>query len=354
MVSVSDGWNDSWEQNHSVPGVVYVLRNPFLRDGFYKIGCTRTSGWVRARELDDAAKGAIPKGFECVYEKRSVDCGRAEQRTFQKLHEHRRGQHFMDGERFAGQEFFEIPLERAIRAIEEACAEIQTEYDAEQVRLKAEREERWRREAAEREARAEERGMDRLNAAEADTEADEDEQKQQSSYVYSWNKPKGGPSTGAVLAWTCAVVFVGVFLLNSRKQAQVPRVVQASPQVSNSARVPLDRYNGPPTQADGRVGEPMFVVPKMPSVTSSTVPFPPAGSALYFAGKPEGTHRLRRSGSTCLRQHKGGMPCWSCGCPRTKCMHKPTWSRTTWWRWRCLQEGSGWATARATTGSAPS
>ncbi len=270
---MSGGWNDSWEQNDGVPGVVYVLRNPFFRDGFYKIGQTRHSGAVRARSLNKKAGGAIPQAYECVYEKRVVDCGRAERRTFEKLHEFRRGNHFWQDGRQGGQEFFEVPLERAVAAIEQACDEIEFEHK-----------EMLMRETAERQRRAEEQASARSKAAEAEA----GEAETQSSYVYSWNKPKPGPSTGAVLAWICAAVFAGVLLMKSSKPQQQPRGALASPQLQPSTRVLADRNQVQPPQSNGADGMPMSVVPTMPGVQQSTVPFPPGGSATYFAGKADG------------------------------------------------------------------
>lgn len=274
-------WEDeSFDQNVGVPGVVYVLRNPFFRDGFYKIGCTRTSGWVRARELDAAAKGAIPKGYACVYEKRSVDCGRAEQRTFEKLHEHRRGQHFMDGERFAGQEFFEIQLERAISAIEEACNEIQAEYDAEQVRLRAEREERQRTEAAERE-RQDVLVRERDLAGEALGEV-----APRLSGPPGWERPKAGPSPVAIGAMLAAV-FAAYVYLNRSGTSTVQRQTAWQPparvQIPRANPSPVGPYFNPPSPS---TQDAPAMTP--PLVSEQGERFPPGGSAYYFTGRAEG------------------------------------------------------------------
>lgn len=105
-----------YEQNHGVPGVVYILHNEGLKAGYWKIGCTRRSGGTRASQLNADANTGTPGAFRCVFEQRTTDCGRAEQLVFQRLHAHRRGKW--------GQEFFEVELDLARRTITSVCAEI--------------------------------------------------------------------------------------------------------------------------------------------------------------------------------------------------------------------------------------
>lgn len=110
------GRGGDYDQNHGVPGVVYILRNEGLKAGYFKIGCSRRSGHKRAFELNVDANTGTPGTFRCVFEQRTKDCGRAEQLVFQRLHAHRRGKR--------GQEFFEVELEVARRTIGAVCGEI--------------------------------------------------------------------------------------------------------------------------------------------------------------------------------------------------------------------------------------
>ena len=56
----------NYEQNHGVSGVVYILTNPGLREGFLKIGCSRYSGKKRAEDLGMKVVGAISKKTDFV------------------------------------------------------------------------------------------------------------------------------------------------------------------------------------------------------------------------------------------------------------------------------------------------
>ncbi len=109
----------NYRQNHGIPGVVYLLVNDGLRDGYVKIGCSRRSGEVRAKELNDAASTGTPGMFRCVFQCRTKDCGRAEEKVFEALAQERRGKW--------GQEFFEVPLERAKSTILQVCATLDRE-----------------------------------------------------------------------------------------------------------------------------------------------------------------------------------------------------------------------------------
>lgn len=108
--------SNNYRQNHGIAGVVYILENDGFRDGWYKIGCSRHSGAVRAASLNADANTGTPGSFRCVFEHSSLDCGEAEQLVFRKLASSRRGKH--------GQEFFEIDLEIAKSTIRAACNEI--------------------------------------------------------------------------------------------------------------------------------------------------------------------------------------------------------------------------------------
>jgi hypothetical protein len=105
-----------YRRNHGQPGVVYILENPGLRSGWWKIGCSTRSGAVRAKELNDEATTGTPGVFRCVFEVRTLDCGRAEERVFQDLAIFRRGKQ--------GQEYFELQLSVAQTSIRRVCSQI--------------------------------------------------------------------------------------------------------------------------------------------------------------------------------------------------------------------------------------
>ncbi|WP_411969254.1 GIY-YIG nuclease family protein [Paucibacter sp. B2R-40] len=98
------------------PGVVYILENDGLRDGWFKIGCSTRSGNARAADLNSDANTGTPGVFRCVYERKTRDCGTAEKEVFAILIEQRRGKW--------GQEFFHVDLARAKSTIEQVCAAV--------------------------------------------------------------------------------------------------------------------------------------------------------------------------------------------------------------------------------------
>ena len=105
-----------FDQNIGVAGVVYILGNDGFRDGYYKIGCSRRSGRARAFDLNIDANTGTPGSFSCVFEQRTVDCGRAERLVFERLRQYRTGK--------PGQEFFEVGLDLARQTISSVCAEV--------------------------------------------------------------------------------------------------------------------------------------------------------------------------------------------------------------------------------------
>jgi hypothetical protein len=110
---------NNYKQNHGVPGVVYILDNPGLKAGMLKIGCSRRSGESRARDLNFDATTGTPGTFGCVFEYRTKDCGKAEERVFQKLNPYRRGKW--------GQEYFEVALAKAKETIIHVCTVVDSE-----------------------------------------------------------------------------------------------------------------------------------------------------------------------------------------------------------------------------------
>jgi hypothetical protein len=108
-----------YRQNHGRPGVVYILENPGLRQGWWKIGCSTRSGHHRARDLNEDAATGTPGAFQCVYEFRTLDCGLAEERVFARLVNERRGKR--------GQEYFEVELAQAQEVIASTCLAVDDE-----------------------------------------------------------------------------------------------------------------------------------------------------------------------------------------------------------------------------------
>ena len=109
----------NYRQNHGRPGVVYILENPGLRIGWWKIGCSMRSGLDRARDLNVEATTGTPGVFQCVYEYKTLNCGLAEERVFVELADARRGKR--------GQEYFEVDRYVAEAAIERICGVVDRE-----------------------------------------------------------------------------------------------------------------------------------------------------------------------------------------------------------------------------------
>ena len=93
-----------------VPGVIYILKNSALREGFLHIGLTRRTGYSKALELNRDQKLGIPGEYECIFEMRAQDSGTALETIFKGLQSFRRGKHEQD--------FFEIAIEHAQRIVE--------------------------------------------------------------------------------------------------------------------------------------------------------------------------------------------------------------------------------------------
>ncbi|GGC81040.1 GIY-YIG nuclease family protein [Undibacterium terreum] len=100
--------------NHGVPGIVYLLANQGLREGVYKIGSTRRSGWSKAMELNRDINNTIPGTFVCEFEVHTRDCGGALEQIFQELQYCHRGR--------KEQDYFELELDRAKEIIGRICA----------------------------------------------------------------------------------------------------------------------------------------------------------------------------------------------------------------------------------------
>ena len=109
--------NGNYDQNDGVPGVVYILRNESFKDDWLKIGQSRHSGHIRAQRMNREASTGLPAHHVCVFECRTLDCGRAEKSIFTTLRDYRKGR----------QEFFEIDIKIAKTIIIAECHSIDVE-----------------------------------------------------------------------------------------------------------------------------------------------------------------------------------------------------------------------------------
>lgn len=107
-------YTGNFDQNDGVEGVVYILRNEAFKENWLKIGQSRHSGHVRARDMNKVASTGLPAHHVCVYECRTLDCGTAEKAVFQELRAYRKGR----------QEFFEVDIEIAKSVINRVCNEM--------------------------------------------------------------------------------------------------------------------------------------------------------------------------------------------------------------------------------------
>jgi len=96
-------------------GYIYILFNRSLRNDFYKIGKTTRTPEQRAQELSSAT--GVPEDFEILYKKKVADCDWAEQLVHERLEIYRTS---------TSSEFFEVPSEIAIYAIEEVANAVGT------------------------------------------------------------------------------------------------------------------------------------------------------------------------------------------------------------------------------------
>lgn len=92
-----------------VPAFIYILKNTGLKEGLIHIGVSRRGGWAKALELNRDKNNAIPGSFECVFEVRAQDCGRAFESVLDMLGHARHGRGSSD--------YFEIDAESAQHVI---------------------------------------------------------------------------------------------------------------------------------------------------------------------------------------------------------------------------------------------
>lgn len=95
-------------------GFIYILFNPTLRANLYKIGVTTKNPEIRARQL--SAGTGIASKFEVAYKELVSDCHAVEKLIHKRLDEFRWNR---------DREFFELPLEEAIRRVREIVQEHQ-------------------------------------------------------------------------------------------------------------------------------------------------------------------------------------------------------------------------------------
>lgn len=120
----------NYNQNDGVPGVVYILRNDAFKETWLKIGCSRHSGHVRARDMNREASTGLPAHHVCVFEVKTLDCGRAEKNVHSALSQYRKGR----------QEFFEVDIETAKSAIVFCCSQIDQSIRSAEDQVRAEHE----------------------------------------------------------------------------------------------------------------------------------------------------------------------------------------------------------------------
>ena len=95
-------------------GFIYILINPSLRKNFLKIGKTTRSPKERAINISQGT--GIPTKYHVAYQTHVTNCEMAERMIHQRLKYCRVRK---------SREFFEIPLEKAIQAIEEVKSKIE-------------------------------------------------------------------------------------------------------------------------------------------------------------------------------------------------------------------------------------
>ena len=106
--SFIDRLDKRYKMNKAV-GWIYALRNSEFRRPLLKIGMTKKYPQQRAHELGSAT--GVPGKFDIVYFVHSSDCRAAEALVHEKLAEYR-----------TSGEFFDIPIRKAVKVMDEAAA----------------------------------------------------------------------------------------------------------------------------------------------------------------------------------------------------------------------------------------
>ena len=170
--SKNKNYKGNFNQNDGVSGVVYILRNEAFKENWLKIGCSRHSGHVRARDMNKKASTGLPAHHICVFEFKTLDCGNAEKAVFQALKSSRKGR----------QEFFEIDINFAKLVIQRECEIIDRailKSQEDQLRTAADRarSDAYLREMAEQRQLRAEREREREQEQERERRLAEDRQK---------------------------------------------------------------------------------------------------------------------------------------------------------------------------------
>lgn len=98
-------------------GKIYILRNPAFKDRLVKIGLTTRTTEIRASELSKPS--GIPSDFEVLFEEDVLNVNQAENIVHQKLKKYRHN---------LKREFFDVPLKIAVKAVFEACQEVNKSF----------------------------------------------------------------------------------------------------------------------------------------------------------------------------------------------------------------------------------
>ena len=103
-------------------GKIYILRNPYHADALIKIGKTTRVSEKRAKEISLGT--GVPVDFEVVYEEDVFDCDLAEKIVHEKLNDNRINPR---------REFFQLPLNQAVKVVFETCLRVNERYKKEQL-----------------------------------------------------------------------------------------------------------------------------------------------------------------------------------------------------------------------------
>ncbi len=106
------------EFESSKQGFIYILTNPFLKDGIVKIGMTSRNAEVRASELYDRSTG-VPSPFEVFYQAHVAHREVAEQLVHLRLSKFRTS---------PNREFFEVSPNTAKEVAEKVVKEVNQLY----------------------------------------------------------------------------------------------------------------------------------------------------------------------------------------------------------------------------------
>ena len=99
------------EKERTYDGWVYILINGFFPKNTLKIGMTRRTPEIRAREMSDET--GMPSEFYVAHEREVYDCEEVEKLVHKELKHYRITGQRKDRDR----EFFKLPLQKAIETM---------------------------------------------------------------------------------------------------------------------------------------------------------------------------------------------------------------------------------------------